>query len=102
MKRKYFVFAGFIALALVFVFIKYYYDQEYNKNSCRLKLMNIGWSMQGYVAGHRGSFPPAALPNEGLPFERRLSWLVDIFDIFYGNVKLIINKGESWDSQSNV
>jgi prepilin-type processing-associated H-X9-DG protein len=69
---------------------------------CLNNLKTIGLAVQDYkdLQGHE--FPLAARPNPNLPFERRLSWLVEIVPFVQADqLYSRIEKEKGWDAEEN-
>lgn len=82
------------ALALVLA------RQERDKSECLDHLRNVGLPIVQY-ATTRGHFPPGAVPNETLPVQKRLSWMVESLPYLEGNAPRILDHSKSWDDEAN-
>ena len=67
---------------------------------CRNNLRTIVLGLQGYV-NSRGNYPPATVPNENLPPEKRLSWLVEMLYYLEGGGPWLLEKTMAWDEGMN-
>lgn len=69
------------------------------RTQCRNNLKQIGIALHNRYETY-GSFPPAAIPNEALPCEKRLSWLVEIVP-YVEQIRLVIDRKQAWDEGEN-
>jgi hypothetical protein len=69
---------------------------------CQDHLRLIGLGLQNYHDIH-GSFPAAAVPNDALPAEKRLSWLFDVDPYLVARMSPGREQGraQAWDAPEN-
>ena len=71
------------------------------RTDCQNCLRQIGLGLVQY-ATEFGTFPCAAIPNETLPVERRLSWMTAISSSFdYADLHNMFDRTMPWDSPVN-
>jgi prepilin-type processing-associated H-X9-DG protein len=71
------------------------------KSMCVNNLKQLGLALLNYE-GTCQRFPAAALPNPGLPAERRLSWAVDLVPFIEAtDLYHKIDKKKGWDAEEN-
>jgi prepilin-type processing-associated H-X9-DG protein len=69
---------------------------------CLNNLKQIGLAAQNYRDNYEPYFPRAARPNPNLPFERRLSWMVEIVPYIEANpLYSRIETEKGWDAEEN-
>lgn len=69
--------------------------------SCQAHLKRMGIGLWGYHDAH-GSFPPGTIPNDGLPFDRRFSWLVALYPYVEDKSGVErLDQSASWDEKKN-
>jgi prepilin-type processing-associated H-X9-DG protein len=72
-----------------------------NQVQCRTNLRQIAIATANYE-NTNGRFPAAAMPNETLPAEKRLSWLVDIMPYVEANdIYGRLDRKKGWDAEEN-
>jgi prepilin-type processing-associated H-X9-DG protein len=69
-------------------------------DQCRSNLLQLFLGLQNYISAE-GSYPPATVPSESLPPDRRLSWLTVIY-AFLEQFFWLLNQSEAWDSEANL
>jgi hypothetical protein len=67
---------------------------------CQNNLKQIGMALQNYHDTYR-TFPSAAIPNEDLPCDKRLSWLVGVMPFVEQN-QIIIDRKKGWQDEENA
>ena len=71
-----------------------------NGSQCQGHLKYLIINLHNYHSVN-GSFPPGTVPNPGLPPERRLGWLVELWpQMFFDSVPMI-DKTKAWDAAPN-
>jgi prepilin-type processing-associated H-X9-DG protein len=71
------------------------------RSQCQYHLKQIGLTFWNFE-GSNGHFPTATMPNDKLPPEKRLSWLVSIVPyIEANNLYSRFDKEKSWDAEEN-
>jgi len=75
--------------------------QAVRRSQCTGQLKFVDVALLNYQDRY-GSFPTGAIPNPGLPPERRLSWIVASWgDLNGGGAVLKIDPSRAWDAPSN-
>ena len=74
--------------------------QEGARSECRNHLKNVGLTIVQYSTS-RGYFPPGAVPNETLPAQKRLSWILVSLPYLEGNAPFILDPSKAWDDEVN-
>lgn len=72
---------------------------------CVNNLKNLALALNTYASGTGGGcFPFATLPNERLPPERRLSWMVELYkgSFYAANLVLVVDESLPWDAEKNL
>jgi prepilin-type processing-associated H-X9-DG protein len=71
-------------------------------SECVNNLKQIALALNMYA--QRGCFPLAAMPSEGLPPEKRLSWMAGLYadGFFAANVVLVLDESKPWDAEANL
>jgi hypothetical protein len=73
-----------------------------NRTTCTNNLHQIGITVANYQDSIQGLYPRAAMMNEDLPPERRLSWLVDIMPYLEDDPTYSqMDKKKAWDAEEN-
>jgi hypothetical protein len=72
---------------------------EAARAGCSNNLREIAMALHNYD-GNFHSFPAATVAREGLPPERRLSWLVEV-PSSHTQIALALHRDEPWDSDQN-
>jgi hypothetical protein len=68
---------------------------------CQNNLRQLGLSVENYRDTYE-RYPPAAMPNAGLPPEKRLSWLVHVMPFVEANdIYSRMDKTKGWDAEEN-
>ncbi len=68
---------------------------------CMSHLKWLGLVFHNYHSQH-GSLPPGTIPNPHLPPERRLSWVVEIWDVTSSGLILNIDRSKGWNEPPNT
>lgn len=69
---------------------------------CTNNLKQLGLSIHNYHTARKGRFPSPDFPNDSLPSERRLSWLVSIHPYMEASpLYKKIDKTQGWDAEEN-
>jgi hypothetical protein len=72
-----------------------------NRIQCANNLHQIGMALRNYQDCW-GHFPTGTVPNTGLPPDRRLSWLVQVWPHFMeGGTKTCLDETKAWDAMEN-
>jgi prepilin-type processing-associated H-X9-DG protein len=74
--------------------------RENAKSECLNHLRQLSITIVQYSTS-RGRFPPGAVPNETLPVEKRLSWILDSLPFLEGNAPAILDPSKAWDDEVN-
>lgn len=91
----------FVGLLLVgFIIAIRTAKESEDQTGCENNLRNIGLALFNYAISH-GTFPPATLPNEHLPSQKRLSWVVAILPGLEGGGEWLIDRTKAWDEGKN-
>jgi prepilin-type processing-associated H-X9-DG protein len=69
------------------------------RSQCVNNLKQLGLGLETYRDTF-ASFPPGTVPNEGLPPERRLAWLVDTLP-FMDQIYIPFDRSQAWDAAVN-
>jgi len=71
-------------------------------SECVNNLRQIAIALNGYA--QNGCFPLAAIPNKGLPPEKRLSWMAELYtgSWYAANVVLVVDESKPWDAEANL
>jgi prepilin-type processing-associated H-X9-DG protein len=67
---------------------------------CRNNLRWIVLALHNYAGSSGGTFPPATIPNDRLPPEERLSWLVGMMP-FLDQPQVLVDRDKGWDTEEN-
>jgi prepilin-type processing-associated H-X9-DG protein len=92
------VFVLFLATGLLLVFVQKAREAGI-RAQCQNNLNALGLGMKNYP-DVLNRLPPGTVPNQALPPEKRLSWLVDNFDFFAG-MALRIDRQKGWEAPEN-
>lgn len=97
------VAVGFVAVAAWAAGIVREESARAHRQPCRYALWTIALALRSYH-DTAGAFPPGTLCSEGLPPERRLSWVPLILNWtdHYQNMMFLFDRNSSWDSQENL
>jgi hypothetical protein len=98
-----------VGVGLFFPFVFRAQVENMRKATSTHNLKQMGEALDGYQTTH-GNLPPAAMPGTGLPFEKRLSWLVallpylqrDDFGESPRRVYILMNRSKAWDAAENL
>jgi hypothetical protein len=72
-----------------------------NQIQCQNNLHQLGIGVANY-GDTNNHYPPAAMPNVGLPVESRISWLVDMLPYVEANdIYSRMDKKKGWDAEEN-
>jgi len=69
------------------------------RQQCQNNLKQIGLGLHNYRDSY-GSFPSATIPNDAVPCDKRLSWLVDTVP-YMDQLRLLIDRKKAWDDEVN-
>lgn len=69
------------------------------RTQCQNNLKEIGLGLHNYC-GSCSSFPSATIPNDAVPCDKRLSWLVDIVP-YMDQLHLLMDRKKAWDAEEN-
>jgi prepilin-type processing-associated H-X9-DG protein len=74
-----------------------------SRDDCAGRLQSLGYALYGYRYTHENLFPPGSVPAEGVPPEKRLSWVTLIYQFFdeSQNVDFLFDNAAPWDSDTN-
>jgi hypothetical protein len=75
-------------------------QQAATRMSCTNNLKQLGLGLTNYHDTYR-AYPAATIPCEGLPPERRLSWLVEMVP-FVDQIGLVLDRTKAWDAEENL
>ena len=70
------------------------------RTQCQNNLKQIGLGLHNYRDTY-GTFPPATIPNDALPCDKRLSWLVEIVP-FMDQIDWTIDRTRGWQDSDNL
>src|SRR4051812_32491301 len=71
------------------------------RSQCRNNLRQLGLGLESHHDSYR-AYPCGTVPNDRLPPERRLSWLVGAWAyVGDGQVGLLIDRAKAWDDEGN-
>jgi prepilin-type processing-associated H-X9-DG protein len=67
-------------------------------------ISNLKWVGLAFLNYHRqhGSLPSGTIPNPHLPPERRLSWVVEIWDVQSSGLILNVDRSKGWNEPPNT
>lgn len=95
------IMAGVGIFGVIYVW-RHARDHVELRQGCAGHLGGIGDALDGYRHS-TGSFPPATVPAEGIPPEKRLSWVTRVYHYFdeSQNCNFLFDKTAPWDSEAN-
>jgi prepilin-type processing-associated H-X9-DG protein len=71
------------------------------QSECRINLLAVAMAVGHYHSAF-GHFPSAAVPNTGLPPDRRLSWVTEVYPAYMvGGEVSLLDRSRPWDAGEN-
>jgi hypothetical protein len=95
------VFVGIVVVAVNLLAVGILRLRESaDRNQCQDHLRNIAVALHDFQDSNK-RFPSATLPNDYLPPEKRLSWLVPTFGFIDGQLSFSLDRAKAWDAEEN-
>src|SRR5262245_43229973 len=90
-----------LLVAVLGVTIVYRVREAGKRINCQNGLYGVGLGLKGYHDA-MGHFPSATVRNPGLPPEKRVGWITEIWPAYMcGGAKALIDKTKPWDAEEN-